>query len=243
MKYITTPMLLLFALTCFAQDIISESEVIASYQDTVICIENADTISPIYYSVKMRVISNGTNRPDTIRTFNLIKSTRGCPADSAQVAAQVYNTAQNSQLELSGFVGKSLQRQQYIAEFSKYGDLYESVTGNVLLGATSENLYQDYEGKYRVFTTVSNFFADIHRVPNGRWRLRQLSGLNGSPTGTQWVMNPRSRNDFSLLQFDGGGGADNYDFFRDLRTGAGNTFWPLQRISGDSGSMRIIKVQ
>ena len=229
-----------------AQDVISETQSIIVRQDTIVC--NGDTISPIYYLMTERVIDNGTSYPDTSRTVNLIKSAQSCPADSTSVAEQIYNSAVNRQLEMSGYVGKAFQRQQYVSDFNYSSTLFESVTGKLLIDATSEIMYTEYanedeNARYRVFTDTSNFFAYIHQLGNGRWRLRQLDGLNGNYTGTQWVINPRSRNNFQLLNFDAGFGAENYEFFSDQRPGADGLFWPAQRVRGETGAVRIAKVR
>lgn len=240
MKKIFFVLAMLASLSLSAQDIISETQSIIARTDTIIC--DGDTISPVYYLILTQVIDNGTAYPDTVRSTRLIKSGETCPADSAEVAQQVYNAAINRQQEIAYYVGLSFQRQQYLADFNNSSGLYQSVTGLALLDATSETLFPAYSGKYRVFTATGNFFADIIRVGNGRWRLRQLTALNGTPTGVIWVLNPRSVNNFGLSNIDLGFGAQNYEFFRDKRNGAENFFWPAQRVSGATGAVRIVKV-
>lgn len=240
MKKIIFLLAIFASVSAQAQDIISETQSITARADTIICA--GDTISPIYYLMITQVIDNGTAYPDTVRSTRLIKSGEVCPADSAEVTAQLYNAAINRQQEIAYYVGLAFQRQQYLADFNNSSTLYQSVTGEALLDATSEILFPAYSGKYRVFTATGNFFADITRVGNGRWRLRQLTSLNGTPTGVIWVLNPRSVDNFGLSNIDLGFGAQNYEFFRDKRSGAENLFWPAQRVSGATGAMRIVKV-
>ena len=241
MKQIFFILFLFASLAATAQDVISETLSIRVQQDTVIC--EGDTISPIYYRLITKVIDNGTAYPDTLTSSSLIKSGATCPADSAEVAGQIYNAAQNRQQEIDYHIGLAFQRAQYAADFNNASNLFQAVTGLALLDATTEQLFPQYEGKYRVFTSTTNFYCDILRVGNGRWRLRQLTSLNGTPTGTTWVMNPKSRYSFTLASFNAGFGAANYNFTADRRAGAENIFWPDQRVSGATGSVRIVKVQ
>lgn len=232
--------LALSSLTATAQDIISETQAIIIRQDTVIC--DGDTISPIYYLTTIRVIDNGTAYPDTTTSTTLIKSSLVCPADSAEVAQQIYNSAQNRQQEMAYYVGQSFNRGQSVTDFNNASALFEDVTGKILLDGTSETLFPQYAGIYRVFTSTGNFFADLNRVANGRWRFRQLDGPQGVPTGTQWVLNPRSKDNFQLANIDLGFGGQNYEFFRYKRPGAENLFFPAQRVSGATGAVRIAKI-
>lgn len=240
MKQILLFLFLLINLAATAQDIISETKSITIRQDTVVC--EGDTISPLYYLMTTTVIDNGTAYPDTTTSTSLIKRNLTCPADSAEVARQIYNAAINRQQEMAYYVGLALQRIQSVADFNNSSTLFEQVTGNILLDETSEVLFSEYSGTYRVFTSTSNFFADITRVGSGRWRLRQLDGFGGSPTGTTWVMNPRSKDNFALSNIDLGFGATNYEFFRDKRPGAESLFFPAQRVPRTSGAVRIAKV-
>jgi len=230
---------LALALAGQAQDIISETTTILPRQEQAIC--KGDTLETVYYLLSTRIVDNGTAYPDTTRNTTLIKD-GACPADSSEVARQIYVSAVNAQLELSGGMSRALQRNQYLQGFNNASTLFKSLTGITLLDATSEELFREYEGTYRVFTSTGNFFADISRIASGRWRLRQLDGPSGSPTGQVWVMNPRSRNNFGLTNIDLGFGPQNYEMFRDLRPGVENIFWPAQRVSGATGSVRIVKV-
>lgn len=238
-KILTIAIMALASLQAFSQDIISETTTILPRQEQAIC--KGDTLETVYYLLSTRIVDNGTAYPDTTRNTTLIKD-GACPADSAEVARQIYVSAVNAQLELSGGMSRALQRNQYLQAFNSASTLFQSLTGITLLDATSEELFQDYTGRYRVFTSTGSFFADINRLGNGRWRLRQLTGRTGTPTGTVWVMNPRSRNNFGITNIDLGFGATNYEFFRDLRPGAENIFWPAQRVSGATGAARIVKV-
>ncbi len=238
-KILTIAVLALAAIPGFSQDIISETTTILPRQEQAIC--KGDTLETVYYLLSTRIVDNGTAYPDTTRNTTLIKD-GACPADSSEVARQIYVSAVNAQLELSGGMSRALQRVQYLQSFNASSTLFQSLTGITLLDATSEELFREYEGTYRVFTSTGNFFADISRIASGRWRLRQLDGRNGNPTGTTWVMNPRSRNNFGLTNIDLGFGPQNYEMFRDLRPGAENIFWPAQRVSGATGSVRIVKV-
>ncbi len=238
-KILTITALALLALSVAGQDIISESRSIVARQDTVVC--QGDTSTRAYYLVTIQVVDNGTPHPDTTRASSLIKE-GDCPADSSQVARQIYVGAVNQQLQLSRHMSEAFQRGQILQAFNNASTLYQGLTSRSLLDATSEELFQDYTGRYRVFTSTGSFFADINRLGNGRWRLRQLTGRTGTPTGTVWVMNPRSRNNFGLTNIDLGFGPQNYEMFRDLRPGAENIFWPAQRVSGATGSVRIVKV-
>jgi len=238
-KILTITALALLALSAAGQDIISESRSIVARQDTIIC--QGDTTTTTYYLVSIQVVNNGTPYPDTSQTTVLIKQ-GDCPADSSQVARQIYVGAVNQQLQLSRHMSEAFQRAQVLQAFNNASTLYQGLTGQSLLDATSEELFPEYEGRYRVFTSSGNFFADINRLGNGRWRLRQLTGRTGTPTGTVWVMNPRSRNNFGITNIDLGFGATNYEFFRDLRPGAESIFWPVHRVSGATGAVRIVKI-
>jgi len=238
-KILTITALALLALSAAGQDIISERDTIVARLDTIIC--QGDTTTKAYYLVSIRVVDNGTPYPDTSQTTILIKQ-GNCPADSSQVARQIYVGAVNQQLQLSRHMSEAFQRGQILRAFNNASTLYQALTGLSLLDATSEELFQDYTGRYRVFTSTGSFFADINRLGNGRWRLRQLTGRTGTPTGTVWVMNPRSRNNFGITNIDLGFGATNYEFFRDLRPGAESIFWPVHRVSGATGAVRIVKI-
>lgn len=237
-KLLTIITAFILSFSVFGQDIISESQTIVARQDTVVC--QGDTSTRAYYLVTIQVVDNGTPHPDTTRASSLIKE-GDCPADSSQVARQLFVGAINQQLQLSGHMSEAFQRAQVLQAFNNASTLYQGLTGQSLLDATSEELFPEYEGRYRVFTSSGSFFADINRLGNGRWRLRQLTGRTGTPTGTVWVMNPRSRNNFGITNIDLGFGATNYEFFRDLR-GTANIFWPVQRVSGATGAARIVKL-
>ena len=238
MKHLTIILLLLLALACAgqAQDIISETESIISRADTVIC--EGDTISPIYFLVRMKVTDNGTANPDTTTSAELIKSGLYCPADSAEVVDQIFNSMVNTQLQIDYHIGMSFQRATYRRSTNSSEALLQTVTGENPKATKTRKLFPSFEGKYRIITGTENILCDFVLMGNGRARL-----VNQADPNQFWVFTPDSPTGFVLSQFDLGAGPQNWVFKQDRRQGAEHIYWPIERLTGSSGAFRVVKIR
>lgn len=237
MKYLTTTIIFLLAsLYSWSQDIISEQEVIIARPDTAIC--EGDTISPIYFLVRVKITDNGTSNPDTLTSAELIKSGLYCPADSAEVVDQIFNSMVNAQLQIDYHIGIAFQRGLYRQSTNNSEALLQSITGENPKVTKTKRLFSNWEGQYRILTGSENILCDLVLLPNGRARL-----VDAADNTRFWVFTPDSPTGFILTGFDLGSGAQNYTFKQDRRAGAENLYWPLERVVGGTGAFRIVKIR
>lgn len=235
MKHLTTIIFLLASLSLWSQDILSEQEVIITRQDTAIC--EGDTITPIYFLIRMKITDNGTNNPDTLTSTELIKSGLYCPADSAEVVDQIFNSMVNTQLQIDYHIGMSFQRATYRRSTNSSEALLQTVTGENPKVTKTQKLASYWEGQYNILTGTENILCDFVLMGNGRARL-----VNTADPNQFWVFTPDSPTGFILSQFDLGAGAQNWVFKQDRRQGAERIYWPIERLTGSSGAFRVVKI-
>ena len=244
MKQIITLIFLLASVTAFSQNVVSQTRILMEGPE-FIC--GFDTIETTYYIRQTTVTDNVAGGYDTSYTSLLLTVDGKCPADSAELAQYFYTQSQNEKLRISGNIGIGFGLFKANREERGLDTLYQSLTGESLQVAKRRNLYSEYGGEgnlYRVFTATGNFFAKIVVLPNGTWRLRQLTSPTGVWDGVnQWVVAPDTRNDFRINQIDLGYGATNYNFNIDLSRKDLTIFWPLGRFAGATGTARIVRIK
>ena len=219
MKKIFCFCLLFFSLNAICQQVIDQQISIEVKND-----------SP-YYFKNIVLVDNGTDYPDTIGTPSQFLG------DSISAADFLKKSAVEGQQTKSAYITKAFERIDFDRSYVAYKSLYESLTNSVLEVEISKDYSNAYIGIYRVLDPNNsiNFFAELIQLANGRYRLRQLESLNGDwDQLNQWVVTPRSRNNFFIMSFNG----ENIEFHRDRNNR--NLFFPTERVNG--GNFRVIKL-
>lgn len=240
MKNILTVIAIILTLPLAGQNVISTTRQLIEGPQ-YICGNN--TIETTYYLMETIITENVTGGQDTATSKRLLSVDGRCPADSAQLAEAWYTQVQNINLQLSGYIGNSFSKYEVVRQERGIDSLFLALTGKNLVVEKRARQFQEYDGLYRVFTSTGNFFANIAVLPNGTWRLRQLTSQTGDWDGVnQWVLIPGTRNSFQVNGLNLGFGAQNYTFYRDLSRQNAVMFFPEQRLSNATGTARIVKV-
>lgn len=230
-------LLALSSVLAFSQGEAVKTQYIEQSNDEIEC--EGVVYNQVFYLVSIESRNNGSMRPDTTLSKSLIKNGK-CPADSATVADLIMTSALNEQQELAYHMAFALQANDYTQRFNASDELYTGFTGVNLFTGISNKYFQDYRGIYRVFNTDNtSFFAKVIQVPNGRLRLQVINSVvDPTPTGTTYVLNPRSNVTFKLV----GLGGVNYEFSLFTQEGDRKLYFPRAKV-GAPTSVRIIKIK
>ena len=219
MKQILFFLLLLTSAVSYSQEVVSDITTIEVLEDS------------LYYWKRVVITENGSPYPDTSINRDFI----GSQEDALLI---IERTAIQEQQRAAIVAAKSFDFRTSIGNFASLRTLYTSINGEELYASIGRRYRGIYEGEWIVWDQAGNSrWATLEIRPNGNYRLTTLSSRNGEPDGDQYTIRIRSKNNFTLVGFDG----SNWEMVRDVRPGRERSFRPEDFAVRASGSLRMVK--
>ena len=178
MRFLTSLFLLIFATSCYSQDVLSE-------------FSKAEKVDSKYYLTTTVITDNGTAYPDTL-------TKKAYLGDSLTAASKLLSEVQEYNIYLHRIYNKLFEVMGN-SELVKLNQAYMDITGqNIYLGL-SEKLAYRFEGRYRIFDGNTNYFANAEVNANGVLRL-----ISEDDPSVNYVVRPTSPSSFIITNHPNG---------------------------------------